>query len=117
MSALVHVNPPGSTPPYKDLFHNVTIVPPNTKLAFVSSQWACDSSGNLIEGGKDNYNAQAKQAWSNVLIILKGLGCGVKDIVHKRNCFTTFSDDIAKSCIEGALEALGPEESEHFFKS
>jgi enamine deaminase RidA (YjgF/YER057c/UK114 family) len=88
MSALEHVNPPGSAPPYKDLFSNVTIVPSGARLAFISSQWACDSSGKLIEGGKGDHGAQAKQTWTNIMTILKGLGCGMKDVVHKRNCFT-----------------------------
>jgi len=117
MASLVHVNPPGSTPPFKDLFHNVTVVPPGAKLAFISSQWACDSCGNLVEGGKGNYRVQSKQAWANVLVILKGLGCGIKDIVHKRNCFTEFSEEIAKECIEGGLEAVGPEAKDFFVSS
>ncbi|KAH0565121.1 hypothetical protein GP486_001489 [Trichoglossum hirsutum] len=117
MSALAHVTPPGSAPPYKDLFSNATIVPSGAKLAFISSQWACDSEGNLIEGGKGDYKAQAKKTWENIMIILKGLGCGMKDVAFKKNCFVEFSDDIAKVCIEGALEAIGPEEAEYFFKS
>ncbi|KAI9783666.1 MAG: hypothetical protein M1839_003514 [Geoglossum umbratile] len=115
--SLTHTNPPGSTPPYRDLFHNVTIVPAGCKLAFISSQWACDESGQLIPDGKGNYKAQARQAWKNVIVILEGLGCGMKDVVHKKNCFTEFSEDIAKECIEGALEACGEAHSADFMKS
>ncbi|KAI9765923.1 MAG: hypothetical protein M1840_007064 [Geoglossum simile] len=85
MSPLTNLNPPGSTPPYKDLFSNVTIVPSGAKLAYISSQWACDSSGQLVEGGKGNFFIQAKQTWLNAFIILKGLGCTMKDVVHRGN--------------------------------
>ena len=88
MSSITHVNPPGSTPPYKDLFHNVTVVPVGSKLAFISSQWACDETGQLIPGGKGDYKAQSKQTWANIITILEGMGCGMKDVVHKRSCFT-----------------------------
>jgi enamine deaminase RidA (YjgF/YER057c/UK114 family) len=87
MSALHHLNPPGSAPCYKNLFSNVTVVPPGAKLAFVSSQWASGPDGELVAGGEGNYYVQAKQTWINIMAILKGLGCGVKDIVHKQVSF------------------------------
>jgi enamine deaminase RidA (YjgF/YER057c/UK114 family) len=85
--SLQHLNPPGSAPTYKNLYSNVTIVPPGAKLAFISSQWACGPDGELVEGGKGNYFVQTKQTWLNILAILKGLGVGIKDIVHKQVCY------------------------------
>ncbi|KAI9786477.1 MAG: hypothetical protein M1839_006937 [Geoglossum umbratile] len=117
MSGLLHVNPEGSAPPYKDLFSNVTIIPPGAKVAYVSTQWACDSTGQLIEGGKGNFHAQAKQTWLNAFTILKGLGCTMKDVVHRGNRHYEFSEEIAKKCIEGSIEACPPEQLEDFFKS
>ncbi|KAI9783657.1 MAG: hypothetical protein M1839_003505 [Geoglossum umbratile] len=114
---LQHLNPEGSAPPYKNLFSNVTVVPPGAKLAFISSQWACNDKSELVEGGKGDYHVQAKQTWLNIMAVLKGLGCGVKDIVHKRSCFLEFNEDIAKAVVGGSLEAVGPEEAEFFFKS
>ena len=84
-SELIHLNPPGSTPPYRDLFSNVTIIPPGAKVAYISTQWACDETGQLIPDGKGNHKAQAKKTWENVFIILKGLGCTMKDVVHRGN--------------------------------
>ncbi|KAH0562952.1 hypothetical protein GP486_002485 [Trichoglossum hirsutum] len=116
MSGLQHLNPPGSAPPYKNLFSNVTVVPPGAKLAFVSSQWASGPDGEMVAGGEGNYFIQAKQTWTNIMAILKGLGCGVKDIVQKQVCFVEFSEEIGKQVVGGGLEAVGPE-GEHFLKS
>ncbi|KAI9765924.1 MAG: putative translational inhibitor protein [Geoglossum simile] len=114
--SLEHINPPGSAPPYKNLYSNVTIVPPGAKLAFVSSQWASGPDGELVEGGSGNYYVQAKQTWINIMAILKALGCGVKDIVHKQVCYVEFNEEIGKSSVAGGLEAVGPE-GEDFLKS
>ena len=84
-TALVHFNPEGSTPAYKDIYQNVTVIPPGARIAVVSSQWACDSTGQLVEGGKDNYKLQAKQMWQNVFTILHAMGCTMENVIHRGN--------------------------------
>lgn len=42
MANLTHFNPKSGSTPYKSLFSNCTIVPPNTSLAYISTQWAAD---------------------------------------------------------------------------
>ncbi len=42
MADLTHFNPKAGSKAYKGLFSNCTIVPPNTSLAYISTQWAAD---------------------------------------------------------------------------
>jgi enamine deaminase RidA (YjgF/YER057c/UK114 family) len=84
MTSLNHLNPKAGSPPYKSLFSNVTIVPPNTPLAYISTQWAADpATGELYEGMENDYRKQAKVIWTHIIGILKELEAEPKDIVHK----------------------------------
>jgi enamine deaminase RidA (YjgF/YER057c/UK114 family) len=79
--SIEHLNPSGAVPPYRDLYSTVTIVSPGTTLAYVSSQWAGDEESNVLF--PDDYHGQSKVVWTNIGKILKELGCGMKDVVHK----------------------------------
>jgi enamine deaminase RidA (YjgF/YER057c/UK114 family) len=83
MAALKHFNPKAGAPPYKGLFSTVTIVPPNTSLAYISTQWASDANGELVEGTAGDYAKQVKITWEHVIGILKELGVDFKDVVHR----------------------------------
>jgi len=84
MSALKHFNTNAGSPPYKNLFHSVTIVPPNTSLAYISTQWAADPvTGGLAEGCEGDIGKQALIIWTNIVAILKELGVEMKDVVHR----------------------------------
>ncbi|KAH7390341.1 hypothetical protein BKA64DRAFT_678998 [Cadophora sp. MPI-SDFR-AT-0126] len=110
MANLTHFNPKHGSMPYKSLFSNVTIVPPNTSLAFISSQWAADpSTGELVEGTAGDYFKQSQIIYQNLVSILKELGAEFKDIVHRTVSFLEFSDDIGKAVIEGMMSALPDE--------
>jgi hypothetical protein len=67
MSSPKHFNPIAGSPPYKNLFSNVTIAPTNYSLAFISTQWAADpSTGELMEGEADDYLKQRSAVWKNI---------------------------------------------------
>jgi len=84
MSALKHFNTKAGAAPYRDLFHTVTIVPPNTSLAYISTQWAADpATGELVAGSEGNAGKQAGIVWTNIAAILKELGAEMKDVVHR----------------------------------
>jgi len=84
MSAPKHFNTEAGSPPYKNLFHTVTIVPPNTSLAFISTQWAADpATGELVAGCEGDAGKQAKIIWTNISSILKELGVDMKDVVYR----------------------------------
>jgi enamine deaminase RidA (YjgF/YER057c/UK114 family) len=88
MASLTHFNTTAGSPPYKSLFSNVTIVPPNTSLAYISTQWAADpTTGELVEGVAGDYAKQSKIIWDNLVAILKELGAEMKDVVHKTAYF------------------------------
>jgi enamine deaminase RidA (YjgF/YER057c/UK114 family) len=88
MANLKHFNTTSGSPPYRSLFSNVTIVPPNTSLAYISTQWAADSTtGELVEGVANDYRKQSEIIWKNIVGILKELGAGMKDVVHRTVSF------------------------------
>lgn len=88
MSSLKHFNTQAGSPPYKNLFHNVTIVPPNTSLAYISTQWAADpATGELSVGTEGDISKQAKIIWTNIAAILKELGAEMKDVIHRTVSF------------------------------
>ncbi|KAK5017710.1 hypothetical protein LTR16_002114 [Cryomyces antarcticus] len=114
MSSVQHSNPSGAVPPYRDLFSSVTIVPPNTTLAYVSTQWAGDQDSNVLH--PDDYYGQAKVIWTNIGTILGELGAGVKDIVHRVVKFKEFDDEIGRAVVTAVMEAL-PGEDEYWWQS
>jgi enamine deaminase RidA (YjgF/YER057c/UK114 family) len=82
------LNTTAGSPPYRGLFSNVAIVPPNTSLAYISTQWAADpKTGELMDGVADDYGKQSKIIWENIVAILKELGVSMKDVVHKTVSF------------------------------
>jgi enamine deaminase RidA (YjgF/YER057c/UK114 family) len=88
MASPKHFNPKAGSPPYRSLFSNVTIVPPNSSLAYISTQWAADpATGELVEGVADDYGKQSSIVFTNITAILKELGVGMKDVVHRTVSF------------------------------
>ena len=82
------LNTTAGSPPYKELFSTVAIVPPNTSMAYISTQWASDpKTGELMEGVADDYGKQSKIIWENIVAILRELGVSMKDVVHKTVSF------------------------------
>lgn len=79
MSSITFSNPKGAVPPYEDLYSTVAIIPPNTSVAYVSTQWAGDINSNVV--APNNYCAQSKHVWGNTNKILKEMGCSLKNVV------------------------------------
>lgn len=53
MSSVQHLNTKVGAVPYKGLFSTVSIVPPNTTIAYISTQWAQDpETGELVKGAE-----------------------------------------------------------------
>ncbi|KAL2060195.1 hypothetical protein VTL71DRAFT_9590 [Oculimacula yallundae] len=115
MANLTHFTPKAGAPPYKSLFSTVTLVPANTSLAYISSQWAADAeTGELTEGTANDYGKQAFVTYQHIVGILKELGATAKDIVHRTVSFNTdgyreFNDEIGRVVIENMIAAM-PEE-------
>jgi len=110
MTDLTHFNTKAGAKPYRDLFSTVTIVPPNTSLAYISTQWAADvETGELGEGVAGDYYAQSSIVWANIVGILKELKADAGDIVHRTISFKEFDDAIGKQVIDAMMSVL-PEE-------
>ncbi|KAE9365115.1 hypothetical protein N431DRAFT_518124 [Stipitochalara longipes BDJ] len=118
MSSPKHFNTQAGAPPYKNLYHTVTIVPPNTTLAYLSTQWAADSAtGELVAGCEGDAGKQSKIVWTNIVAILKELGAEMKDVVHRTVNFIEFDDEKAKEVAMAAVAAMPDEWKTDLFSS
>jgi 2-iminobutanoate/2-iminopropanoate deaminase len=71
-------------------YHHGVEVAPNARWLYVSGQLGLTPDGKLREGTA----AQAEQAWTNILNILKEAGMGAEDLV-KITTFITNPADVA----------------------
>jgi len=117
MASPKHFNTSAGSPPYKDLFSTVTVVPPGASLAYISTQWASDAHGELAEGVAGDYGKQAAIVWSNVVKILKELGVGMKEVVNRTVSFTEFNDDIGKDVVMAQMSVTPDEWKKDSFSS
>jgi enamine deaminase RidA (YjgF/YER057c/UK114 family) len=70
---------------------HVVILDKVMKLAFVSGQVSMDRDGLLV--GRGDFEAQTRQVFQNLLIILREIGGKIDDVV-KLNAYTTVPEQI-----------------------
>jgi 2-iminobutanoate/2-iminopropanoate deaminase len=73
------------------------MVAPAGDIVVVAGQVGMDSTGKLV--GPGDIRAQTKQAFENILKVLKAAGCGMKDVVRFQTFLTHASD------IDGFMQA------------
>jgi enamine deaminase RidA (YjgF/YER057c/UK114 family) len=78
-------NPPGLAPPFSNYSHAVEA---EGRWLHVSGQVGVDSEGRPLDG----FEAQAEQAWRNVLAVLEEAGMGVEHVVKVTMLLTRRSD-------------------------
>lgn len=91
MNQVRYVNPDGACPA-QGLYSHVTEVPSGS-LLFIAGQLSVGADGSLV--GKNDFDSQFKQVFSNMGEVLKGMGTGFESIIK----FTTYlvhSQDIEK---------------------
>ncbi len=71
------LNPPGVNPPRGNYVQAVVVSAPT--LVFVSGQVAMDEDNNII--GKGDIEAQARQVFHNLRVVLEAAGSSLQDIV------------------------------------
>ena len=76
MSQNQGLNPGGIAPPFSTYSHGV-LVPPGARRLYVSGQVGVRPDGTLAEG----FEAQAAQAWENLLAVLAEADMGAGDLV------------------------------------
>jgi enamine deaminase RidA (YjgF/YER057c/UK114 family) len=81
-TSIEYLNPPGAGPA-QGLYSNVTMVPPGP-VAHIAGQLAVGKDGNVA--GKQDFEAQMRQVFSNLGDILKGMGLGFNHVIK----FTTY---------------------------
>ena len=88
---VLYIDPPGA-PPAQGLYSHAAKVSAGD-LYFIAGQVAVDERGNVV--GKHDFEAQFEQVFSNLGVVLKGLGISFDDVAK----FTTYfvhSQDIEK---------------------
>jgi 2-iminobutanoate/2-iminopropanoate deaminase len=73
------------------------MVAPAGDLVVVAGQVGMDGAGKLV--GPGDIRAQTRQAFENILKVLKAAGCGMKDVVRFQTFLTHASD------IDGFMQA------------
>lgn len=76
------LNPAGVAPPF-GLYSHIARVPAG-ELIFIAGQVAVDNNGKIV--GADNFEAQFRQVFENLRVLLQSVGAGFKDVVK----FTTY---------------------------
>ncbi|MEX2481827.1 MAG: RidA family protein [Gammaproteobacteria bacterium] len=71
------LNPPDIMQPFNNAYHHVVVLPPNARIAYVAGQVGLDPSGEL----PPTLEAQAEQAWTNLLAALRVARMGAENIV------------------------------------
>lgn len=82
MTQVSYVNPPGAGPA-QGLYSHVGIVN-GGKLAFIAGQLSVGANGEVV--GKNDFEAQFRQVYSNLADVIAGLGGKYTDIIK----FTTY---------------------------
>lgn len=77
-----YIDPP-NTAPAQGLYSHIGVASPGT-LLFVAGQLAVDLNGNVV--GKNDFEAQFRQVFSNLQDVLHGSGLTMRHVVK----FTTF---------------------------
>ena len=74
---LEKLNPPDAVPPFNNAYHQVVVIPPGARVAHVAGQVGLDPAGRLPA----TLEAQAEQAWANVMAALRVAGMSAENVV------------------------------------
>ncbi|MGR8920700.1 MAG: RidA family protein [Gammaproteobacteria bacterium] len=74
---LEKINPADVVQPVNNAYHHVVVTPPNARVAHVAGQVGLRPDGSLPE----TLEAQADQAWANVMAALRAAGMGAENVI------------------------------------
>lgn len=75
---LTFVNPEGLFDPRPYGYSQAVISPPNSRIVYISGQGGADDTGVL----SSEFEAQVKQAYSNLAVALDGVGAKLRDVTN-----------------------------------
>ena len=104
--ALERINPPTLAPPVMGLYTQVTVASP-VRLVFVAGQVAIDANGQLV--GRDDYPAQARQAFANVKLAVEAAGATGRDITSYCVHVVRYHVDVLMPVFNAGREVFGDE--------
>jgi enamine deaminase RidA (YjgF/YER057c/UK114 family) len=102
--ALEHINPP-TLAEARGYSHIVKATGGTT--IYVAGQGAYDVDGNLV--GRDDHQAQFKQAFGNLVEALRAVGAGPKDVVKATFYVVGWNEGLVDDLVQGMTNALGGE--------
>lgn len=85
---LTKLNPDGVMAPFNDAYHHVVEIPANARVVHVAGQVGLRADGTL----PDTLEAQAEQAWTNLMACLGAAGMGAENVV-KINAYLIDADE------------------------
>ena len=85
---LEKLNPAAIMAPFKNNYHHAVVIPANARIVYVSGQVGLRADGSL----PDTLEAQADQAWQNLMACIGEAGMGPENIV-KINAYLIDADD------------------------
>ncbi len=74
---LEKLNPDGIVAPFNNAYHHTVVIPPNARVAYIAGQVGLAPDGSL----PDTLEAQAEQAWVNVMAAVRVAGMNADNIV------------------------------------
>lgn len=74
---LEKINPTTIVAPFNNAYHHAVVIPANARIAYVAGQVGLRQDGTL----PDTLEAQAEQAWVNVMACVQAAGMSAQNIV------------------------------------
>jgi len=74
---LEKLNPDDIVAPFNNAYHHTVVIPPNARVAFIAGQIGLAPDGSL----PDTLEAQAEQAWVNLMAAVRVAGMNADNIV------------------------------------
>jgi enamine deaminase RidA (YjgF/YER057c/UK114 family) len=94
-----HLNPTSLAAPVRNLYSQVAVAAPGSRLVAIAGQVAVDARGTLVGAG--DLHAQAEQAFRNLRLALEAAGGGPRDLVK----YTIHVVDSSPAHVEPVFEA------------
>lgn len=74
---LEKLNPPSIVQPLNNAYHHAVVIPPNARICHVAGQVGMRADGTT----PDTLEAQAEQAWANVMACVEAAGMSAQNVV------------------------------------
>lgn len=105
MTSLTRINPDTLAPPMENLFANIVVTPPNTRLAFIAGQVSIDRHGNVVGAG--SHAEQAAQCFKNIRDALAALGAKPDQVTQMTIIVVDYEDALLDVVNKAGADVFG----------